>query len=164
MAFKLLSITVIQDNWKKVYKVRHICKYLNKLEIILISSSFGIKKLEFLFEDKFFWTWIESEVSFIFSYFHRSFSLISCPLQGHSYLTLINPCFLYVKNEFVWYYILQACLPTGSDSYAGLKAIVTGWGTTSSGGNLSSKLREVTVDVCILFFTRRIICQKVWQQ
>jgi len=44
-------------------------------------------------------------------------------------------------------HIRPACLPTGSDSYAGLKAIVTGWGTTSSGGNLSSKLREVTVDV-----------------
>lgn len=44
-------------------------------------------------------------------------------------------------------HIRPACLPTGSDSYSGFKAIVTGWGTTSSGGSQSSKLREVTVDV-----------------
>jgi len=44
-------------------------------------------------------------------------------------------------------HIRPACLPTGSDSYAGFQAVVSGWGTTSSGGSQSSKLREVTVDV-----------------
>merc|ERR1712168_274796 len=42
--------------------------------------------------------------------------------------------------------ILPACLPTSSStSYENLDAVVSGWGTTSSGGSTSSILREVTV-------------------
>merc|ERR1711962_1210080 len=42
--------------------------------------------------------------------------------------------------------ILPACLPTSSStSYENQDAVVSGWGTTSSGGSTSSILREVTV-------------------
>merc|ERR1719312_1600491 len=45
-------------------------------------------------------------------------------------------------------HIRPICLPGSDDeTYDNFKAIVTGWGTTSSGGSLSSKLREVMVDV-----------------
>merc|ERR1712130_682893 len=42
--------------------------------------------------------------------------------------------------------ILPACLPTSSStSYENIDAVVSGWGTMSSGGSSSSILREVTV-------------------
>lgn len=42
--------------------------------------------------------------------------------------------------------ILPACLPTSSStSYENVDAVVSGWGTLSSGGSSSSVLREVTV-------------------
>ena len=45
-------------------------------------------------------------------------------------------------------HIRPVCLPTDtSNTFAGDDAIVTGWGTTSSGGWLSSSLLEVTVKV-----------------
>jgi len=45
-------------------------------------------------------------------------------------------------------HIRPICLPTTDTStYAGDTATVTGWGTTSSGGSLSSTLREVDVTV-----------------
>ena len=45
-------------------------------------------------------------------------------------------------------HIRPVCLPTDtSENFAGVDAIVTGWGTTSSGGSLSSSLLEVTVKV-----------------
>jgi len=40
--------------------------------------------------------------------------------------------------------VAPACLPTGGD-FVGVDAIVTGWGTTSSGGSQATTLREVTV-------------------
>lgn len=42
--------------------------------------------------------------------------------------------------------IKPVCLPEASEKYENIKAIVTGWGTMSSGGKLSSKLQEVTVN------------------
>ena len=40
-------------------------------------------------------------------------------------------------------HIRPACLPSDdSNTYAGETATVTGWGTTSSGGSVSSSLRE----------------------
>ena len=45
-------------------------------------------------------------------------------------------------------HIRPVCLPTdASQTYAGSVATVTGWGTTTSGGNLSSTLQEVEVVV-----------------
>ena len=45
-------------------------------------------------------------------------------------------------------HIRPICLPTDtSEKFAGVEAIVTGWGTTSSGGSLSSSMLEVTVNV-----------------
>ena len=45
-------------------------------------------------------------------------------------------------------HIRPICLPTDtSDNYGGVEAIVTGWGTTSSGGSLSPSMLEVTVSV-----------------
>ena len=45
-------------------------------------------------------------------------------------------------------HIKPVCLPTdASQTYAGSVATVTGWGTTTSGGNLSSTLQEVEVVV-----------------
>ena len=45
-------------------------------------------------------------------------------------------------------HVRPICLPTdSSNSYSGFEAIVSGWGTTSSGGSMSSKLLEVTVKV-----------------
>jgi len=45
-------------------------------------------------------------------------------------------------------HIRPICLPADdSQTYANFAATVTGWGTTASGGSLSSKLREVTVKV-----------------
>jgi len=42
--------------------------------------------------------------------------------------------------------IRPACLPTAtSGDFAGVDAIVSGWGTTSSNGNQATSLREVTV-------------------
>ena len=44
--------------------------------------------------------------------------------------------------------ISPACLPgNGSQDYIGMKAIVSGWGTTSSGGNQPNKLKDVEVTV-----------------
>jgi len=44
--------------------------------------------------------------------------------------------------------IRPACLPQGDDNdYTGYSAIVSGWGTTSSGGDLSNYLQYVDVDV-----------------
>ena len=40
--------------------------------------------------------------------------------------------------------VAPACLPTGGD-FANVDAIVSGWGTTSSGGSQATVLREVTV-------------------
>ena len=40
------------------------------------------------------------------------------------------------------------CLPEDASlDYAGKDAVVTGWGTTESGGTVSNVLREVTVGV-----------------
>ena len=45
-------------------------------------------------------------------------------------------------------HIRPVCLPTDTSiKYVGDMATVTGWGTTSSGGSLSNKLREVEVKV-----------------
>jgi len=45
-------------------------------------------------------------------------------------------------------HIRPICLPTDtSETYAGVTATVTGWGTTSSQGSLSSTLKEVNVGV-----------------
>ena len=45
-------------------------------------------------------------------------------------------------------HIRPVCLPLDdSDDYSGQTATVTGWGTTSSGGSTSNKLREVDVQV-----------------
>ena len=45
-------------------------------------------------------------------------------------------------------HIRPVCLPTDtSNNFAGDDAIVTGWGTTSSGGSVSSTMLEVTVKV-----------------
>ena len=45
-------------------------------------------------------------------------------------------------------HIRPVCLPTDtSNNFAGVDAIVTGWGTTSSGGSVSSSMLEVTVKV-----------------
>jgi len=45
-------------------------------------------------------------------------------------------------------HIRPICLPADdSETYADFDAIVTGWGTTSSGGSTSAKLREVVVQV-----------------
>ena len=45
-------------------------------------------------------------------------------------------------------HIRPVCLPTDtSETYVGVTATVTGWGTKSSGGSLSSTLREVEVEV-----------------
>ena len=47
-------------------------------------------------------------------------------------------------------HIRPICLPTDTtQNFAGVDAIVTGWGTTSSGGSLSSSMLEVTVKVII---------------
>jgi len=58
---------------------------------------------------------------------------------------------LKLKEKIVWSehpHIRPICLPEDdSQTYDGFSAIVTGWGTTASGGSLSSKLREVTVQV-----------------
>ena len=48
-------------------------------------------------------------------------------------------------------HIRPICLPTvTSQKFAGVEAIVTGWGRTSEGGNVSSSLMEVTVKVMII--------------
>ncbi|XP_058444136.1 transmembrane protease serine 9-like [Malaya genurostris] len=39
------------------------------------------------------------------------------------------------------------CQPTSGESFAGYDGIVTGWGTTTQGGDVSSTLQEVTVPV-----------------
>jgi len=39
------------------------------------------------------------------------------------------------------------CLPTAGESYSGVLATVTGWGTTSSGGSISATLLEVDVPI-----------------
>ena len=45
-------------------------------------------------------------------------------------------------------HIRPVCLPTDtSNTFAGDDAIVTGWGTTTSGGSVSSTMLEVTVKV-----------------
>ena len=45
-------------------------------------------------------------------------------------------------------HVRPICLPRDlSESYDGHVAVVSGWGTTSSGGNMASKLREVEVQV-----------------
>merc|ERR1719481_1586008 len=45
-------------------------------------------------------------------------------------------------------HIRPICLPTNpNEDYTGFTATVTGWGTTSSGGSSSKKLREVDVKV-----------------
>ena len=45
-------------------------------------------------------------------------------------------------------HIRPICLPPdSSQTYAGLVATVTGWGTTTSGGNLSTTLQEVELVV-----------------
>ena len=45
-------------------------------------------------------------------------------------------------------HVRPVCLPRDmSQSYAGYLATVSGWGTTSSGGDMASKLREVEVKV-----------------
>jgi secreted trypsin-like serine protease len=45
-------------------------------------------------------------------------------------------------------HVRPICLPADtSQSYAGYLATTSGWGTTSSGGNTASKLREVEVKV-----------------
>ncbi|XP_039431994.2 trypsin-like isoform X2 [Culex pipiens pallens] len=42
--------------------------------------------------------------------------------------------------------VIPVCLPTGTDSYQGQKATVTGWGTTES-GELSDTLQQLTVPI-----------------
>ena len=45
-------------------------------------------------------------------------------------------------------HVRPVCLPRSlTQSYSGYSAIVSGWGTTSSGGNMASKLQEVEVEV-----------------
>ena len=45
-------------------------------------------------------------------------------------------------------HIRPVCLPTDtSEKFSGVDAILTGWGTTSSGGSLSSSMLDVTVKV-----------------
>jgi len=45
-------------------------------------------------------------------------------------------------------HIRPVCLPeTAADDYADRESVVTGWGTTSSGGSTSETLREVTVNI-----------------
>ena len=40
------------------------------------------------------------------------------------------------------------CLPeTAADDYTDRESVVTGWGTTTSGGSTSETLREVTVNI-----------------
>ncbi|XP_068231253.1 transmembrane protease serine 9-like [Palaemon carinicauda] len=41
--------------------------------------------------------------------------------------------------------IAPVCLPDAGNAYDNVDAIITGWGTTSSGGSQSNQLREVTV-------------------
>ncbi|XP_064100709.1 trypsin-1-like, partial [Macrobrachium nipponense] len=41
--------------------------------------------------------------------------------------------------------IAPVCLPSASNLYENVNAIVTGWGTTSSGGTQPNELQEVTV-------------------
>jgi len=43
--------------------------------------------------------------------------------------------------------IAPACLPTASNEFVGADAVVTGWGSTSSGGSQATTLQEVTVPV-----------------
>lgn len=39
------------------------------------------------------------------------------------------------------------CLPEKGKSFTGKQGVATGWGATSEGGSLASKLQEVTVDI-----------------
>ena len=41
--------------------------------------------------------------------------------------------------------VMPACLPDSSTNYDAVSAVVTGWGTTSSGGSISATLKQVTV-------------------
>ena len=43
--------------------------------------------------------------------------------------------------------LAPACLPTAGNDFDGQDAVVTGWGTTSSGGSQANALREVTVPI-----------------
>jgi secreted trypsin-like serine protease len=56
-----------------------------------------------------------------------------------------------LKNKIVWAdnpHIRPACLPQDdSTDFSGMTAIVSGWGTTSSGGSLSQQLLFTEVDV-----------------
>jgi secreted trypsin-like serine protease len=44
-------------------------------------------------------------------------------------------------------YILPACFPALGESFAGETSVATGWGTTSSGGTVSTVQREVSMPV-----------------
>ena len=44
-------------------------------------------------------------------------------------------------------HIRPVCLPDSAEDYAGQLAVVTGWGTMSSGGQTSDKLRAAEVNV-----------------
>lgn len=41
----------------------------------------------------------------------------------------------------------SVCLPEKGKSFTGRQGVATGWGATSEGGSLASKLQEVTVDI-----------------
>ena len=43
--------------------------------------------------------------------------------------------------------VKPACLPSSTSDYAGQVAVVSGWGTLSSGGNQPTVLNDVSVTV-----------------
>ena len=69
--------------------------------------------------------------------------------------TLINDFTMLKLQKAVDYcaypHIRPICLPTDtSQTFAGVEAILTGWGATSLNGSLSSTLLEVTVKVNLI--------------
>jgi len=54
--------------------------------------------------------------------------------------------------------VMPACRPTPNLNYVGARAFVSGWGTTSSGGRVASKLRYVGLPVI-----SNAACNLVWQ-
>ena len=63
----------------------------------------------------------------------------------YSMLRLATPVDFFKQSSS---HIRPVCLPEDdSQTYAGEDTLVTGWGTTSSGGSTSTVLREVTVGV-----------------
>ncbi|XP_037094596.1 trypsin-1-like [Pollicipes pollicipes] len=73
---------------------------------------------------------------------HPSYSSASGSGYDFSLLKLTNPITFPSDNS-----LAPVCLPTAGNDFVGADAIVTGWGTTSSGGSQATTLREVTVPV-----------------